>query len=82
MVENEIKMPSLKSGKYISMCHTTGNDLYFMYNLGFGKLVIEDYRVKDYRITRVPSLDDDFGEFYVYCLLKGFGNDPDTIVKY
>lgn len=23
-----------------------------------------------------------FGQFWVYCLLKGYGNDPDTIVKY
>ena len=26
--------------------------------------------------------DDDFGQFDIYCLLKGYGNDADTIVKY
>lgn len=114
-----------KTKNYICMNHTTTNDLMFQYNLGFGKLVIDDYRVKDYRIQRAskpyspPMYDSpkkrsqrsqhqmdsmegphdkaaspldqssysdlqefNFGQFYVYCLLKGYGEDPDTIVKY
>ena len=50
--------------------------------MGFGKLVINDYRVKDYRIQRTASKDDSFGTFYVFCLLRGMGTDPDTIMKY
>jgi hypothetical protein len=38
------------NSKYIALNHTTSNDLNFEYNMGFGKLVINDYRVKDYRI--------------------------------
>ena len=41
------------NSKYIALNHTTQNDLNFEYNMGFGKLVINDYRVKDYRIQRV-----------------------------
>ena len=26
--------------------------------------------------------DYNFGSLYIYCLLRGFGSDPDTIVKY
>lgn len=62
------------------MNHTTQNDLFFQYNMGFSKLVINDYRVKDYRIQRVNT--GGFGTFYVYCLLRGMGSDPDTIMKY
>jgi len=40
------------------MNHTTTNDLMLQYNLGFGKLVIEDYRVKDFRIQRAPYNPD------------------------
>ena len=41
------------NSKYIALNHTTQNDLNFEYNMGFGKLVINDYRVKDYRIQRI-----------------------------
>lgn len=43
------------NSKYIAINHTTQNDLYFQYNMGFGKLAIDDYRVKDYRIQRVDT---------------------------
>ena len=41
-----------KNSKLIAINHTTTNDLYLQYNMGFGHLVINDYRVKDYRIFR------------------------------
>ena len=50
--------------------------------MGFGKLAINDYRVKDYRISRMPAKGNSFGTFYVFCLLRGMGSDPDTIMKY
>lgn len=43
------------NSRYIVMNQTTTNDLFFEYNMGFGKLVINDYRVKDYRIQRVKG---------------------------
>jgi len=40
------------NSKYIILNHTTANDLIFEYNMGFGKLVIDDYRIKEFRIER------------------------------
>lgn len=42
------------NSKYIVMNHTTTNDLAFQYNMGFGNLVINDFRVKEFRIERRP----------------------------
>ena len=42
------------NSKYIVMNHTTTNDLAFQYNMGFGNLVINDFRVKEFRVERRP----------------------------
>ena len=42
------------NSKYLVINQTTQNDLYLQYNMGFGKLAINDYRVKDFRFHRVP----------------------------
>ena len=39
-----------QNNELIAMVHTTTNDLLFQYNLGFSKMAICDYRIKDYRI--------------------------------
>ena len=47
------------NSKYIVMNHTTTNDLAFQYNMGFGNLVINDFRVKEFRVERRPYPERD-----------------------
>lgn len=114
------------STRYGVVCHTTTNDLILQYSGGHGKLVIDDFRIKAWRMQRVfdtvahhheheephnevdfespekgskatdesqihthvdkeryhGHFHDGFGKLYLYCLEKGYGEDPDTIVKY
>ena len=62
--ENKRGQPNVSdNSKYVIMNHTTPNDLAFQYNMGFGNLVINDFRVKEFRIERsaYPPQNDFFG---------------------
>ena len=47
---------------YLAMVHTTSNDLVLQYSMGHGKLPVNDYRVKEFRIERVHHLPEAVAE--------------------